>query len=238
MDTQARAGIRNTLLNYLSAEDFALIGPQLQPVELPFHFQLSRPHEPASHAYFLNTGIGSIITVSAGGNSVEAGLFGRDGMSPIHTVLQAESSSQEVVMQVAGDGYRMPASTLRSIIDENRAIRRVLLRYVQAHTTQTAFTALSNAIHKIDQRLARWLLMCHDRLEGDDIELTHEYLSIMLAVRRPSVTMAMHMLEGEHLIRSQRRKITILDRKRLEIFAADAYGTPEREYRRLMGEDV
>jgi hypothetical protein len=100
---------------------------------------------------------------------------------------------------------------------------------------QAAYTALSNAVHQVDERLARWLLMCHDRTATDEISLTHEFLSLMLAVRRPSVTTAIHMLEGNRFISAERGFITIRDREGLEEFAADAYGGPEREYETILG---
>lgn len=100
---------------------------------------------------------------------------------------------------------------------------------------QTSYTALSNAVHPVDERLARWLLMCHDRVDGDELALTHEFLSLMLAVRRPSVTTALHVLEGNRFITAERGYITIRDRRRLEEFAGDAYGRPEAEYKRLIG---
>jgi DNA-binding FadR family transcriptional regulator len=99
-----------------------------------------------------------------------------------------------------------------------------------------AHTALANGRHTLSQRLARWLLMSQDRLERNEIPLTHEFLSLMLGVRRPGVTEALHMLEGEHIIKAVRGSITILDREKLERVAADSYGVPEAAYARLIGE--
>ncbi len=109
------------------------------------------------------------------------------------------------------------------------------VRYALTLGEQIAYTALSNAVHPIDERLARWLLMCHDRSDSDDLALTHEYMSIMLTVRRPSVTSSLHVLEGNGFIRSERGYVTIRNRKALEEFAGDAYGKPEAVYRRLIG---
>jgi CRP-like cAMP-binding protein len=124
---------------------------------------------------------------------------------------------------------------LLEAIHTSAPLRKLLMKYMQTLSTQTSYTALSNAVHHVDERLARWLLMCHDRVDGDEFALTHEFLSLMLAVRRPSVTTALHVLEGNGFIRSVRGYITILDRAALETFAADAYGRPEEEYRRLIG---
>ena len=102
--------------------------------------------------------------------------------------------------------------------------------------TQSTYTALSNAMHHVEERLARWILMCHDRVDGDRIELTHDFIAVMLGVRRPSVTTALHLLEGNKLIYSERGIVTVRDRLELEVFAADAYGIPEREYARVIGQ--
>jgi CRP-like cAMP-binding protein len=110
------------------------------------------------------------------------------------------------------------------------------LRYAQALSVQTSGTAFTNAEHTLETRLARWLLMCHDRVDGDDIQITHEFMSMMLGVRRSGVTTATHILEGNGLIRARRGGISILDRERLEEFADNAYGLPEAEYARIMAE--
>lgn len=109
------------------------------------------------------------------------------------------------------------------------------MHYIHAFGTQTSHTALSNAKHTIEERLARWLLMGHDRIDGDEIGLTHEFLALMLAVRRPSVTTALHILEGMRLVRNTRGCVVIRDRAGLEALAADAYGIPEAEYERIIG---
>jgi CRP-like cAMP-binding protein len=113
-------------------------------------------------------------------------------------------------------------------------VRALLLRYAHVFMVQVAATALADGRYSIEQRLARWLLMCHDR-NGDDLALTHEFLALMLGVRRPGVTESLHILEGERMIKAQRGLITILDRQKLEARAGDSYGTPEAEYERLIG---
>ncbi len=138
-------------------------------------------------------------------------------------------------MQVAGTGHRITCEHPLPVLAERPAVRDLLLRFVHVMYTQAAYSALTNAVHHLDQRLARWLLMCHDRSTGDEMPLTHEWLSLMLGVRRPSVTTALHELEGKHLIGMDRGYITVRRREALEEFAADAYGRPEQEYRRLVG---
>jgi CRP-like cAMP-binding protein len=184
---------------------------------------------------FPETCLGSIVVISPAGYRVEAGVFGRDGLSPIEPVMGADVSPHEITVQVPGSAYALPRATMAAVLDARPAFRTLLTRYVQALSVQTSYTALSNAVHAVDQRLARWLLMSDDRLDGPEIPLTHEFLSIMLGVRRPSVTTALHVLEGEGLIRSLRGCVVVRNRAALEAFAGDAYGASEAEYARLIG---
>jgi CRP-like cAMP-binding protein len=227
--------IRNRLLSCLSADDFLRLQPHLEPIDLPRLFALSAPNQLADFSYFLEAGIGSIVAASAGNYSAEIGIFGREGMSPTAVILNAGSAPFSIFMQVPGHGYRIQSIQLALALNESFTLRNLLSRYVQTVSVQTAFTALSNATRHIEERLARWILMCHDRVDGDSIALTHDFLSIMLAVRRQSVTTALHMLEGKHLISADRGLVTIRNRRELELFAGDSYGQPEAEYRRLIG---
>lgn len=230
-----QTAVRNNLLRLMTPATFSAISTHLEVVDLPRAFELSEPHEEAEYAYFPETGIASIVARSPQGQHAEIGIFGRDGMTPAAVVLDAGSDPFSIFMQVQGDGFRISTALLKSLLDQDSDLKNLLGRYVQALSVQGAFTSLSNAVHHIDERLARWILMCHDRTDGDEISLTHEFLSIMLAVRRPSVTTALHVLEGRKLIYSERGMVIVRDRPALEEFAADAYGESEREYFRLLG---
>jgi len=166
---------------------------------------------------------------------VEGGMFGHDGFSPVQAAIGSDTSPHEVVMQAAGHGLRIALAAFQIALKQSPHFAHVLACYTQALSIQVTFTALSNATHSVDERLARWLLMCHDRMNGDELLLTHDYIALMLAVRRPSVTTSLHVLEGNHFIRSERGRIVIRDRAAMEEFAHDAYGRPEEEYRRLVG---
>jgi CRP-like cAMP-binding protein len=235
MDRLLQSNAQNRIIRLLDATVFAALYPHLEPVDLPRHFVLAEPDKPDFYCYFPETGIGSILAVSPEGQKVEVGIFGRDGVSPIAAVLDAKTSSFEIFMQVGGAGHRIESARLVALMDAHVSLRKLLTRYAQALWTQVAYTAMSNAIHHIEERLARWLLMCHDRMDGNEMLLTHDFLSIMLAVRRPSVTTALHVLEGNGFIQAERGRITVRNRAALEVFANDAYGTPEREYVRLVG---
>lgn len=227
--------IRNRLLSLLPESDYAFMRHHLELVDMPRQFVLAEPNRRIEHVYFPESGIGSLLAISPGGRMAEAGLFGFEGCSPSSLALGVDRSVHRVVMQVSGQGYRISADALTAAQEASRAVQTLLTRYCHVLSTQISFTALSNAIHQIDERLARWLLMCHDRVEGDSIAITHEFIAVMLAVRRPSVTTALHVLEGNGYIRSERGFVTIRNRQQLEEFGQDTYGRPEKEYERLLG---
>ena len=227
--------VRNLLLSALSADDFALLSEYLEEVDLPRGQVLLEPGQPIEHAWFFESGVGSVIAVSPEGQKVEAGLFGRDGVAPGPLILGVHAAPYQTLVQLPGRGHRMPAAAFLSAMEASTTLRGLMNHYLQTLNTQTSYTALSNAMHQIDERCARWLLMTHDRVDGDEIQLTHDFLSVMLAVRRPSVTTALHVLEGNRLIRADRGTIQIRDRAGLEEFAGDAFGRPETEYARLIG---
>jgi CRP-like cAMP-binding protein len=199
---------------------------------------IATPDRISDYIYFLETGIGSVVVRAPDGKSAEVGIFGREGFSPTVALQGADSAPFSIFMQVAGAGYRIQIAYIMAAVSDRLEMRNLFLRYVQAASIQTAYTAFSNAADQIEQRLARWLLMCHDRTDGDTIDLTHDFLAVMLAVRRQSVTTTLHVLEGKHLVLSQRGFVTIRDRIGLEALAGSSYGVPEREYRRLIGQTV
>jgi CRP-like cAMP-binding protein len=227
--------IRNQLLAAMPREDFAALQPRLEPVQLELRQVLIEPDQPIEHVCFPESGYSSIVT-NGGGSRIELGLIGREGMVGVPVALGVRRTPFEFFMQHAGHGLRMATPHLEEAIDERPSLHRFLLRYAQALNVQTSGTAFANANHTLEMRLARWLLMCHDRVDGDDIAITHEFMSMMLGVRRAGVTTALHILEGNQLIRSTRGVVTIRDRAKLEELADDAYGLPEAEYARLMAE--
>lgn len=235
MSAPVQAQCANRLLALMSREDFERLAPDLSFAELKRSHVVVELDGEIIDMVFPETSITSIIATSPEGQECEAGIFGRDGVGPLPALLGSTTSVNRMEIQVPGTAYSIPRAALVHAMATSASLRDLLLRYVQAMNTQTSFTALSNAVHQIDERLARWLLMCHDRSPSDEVPLTHEFLSLMLAVRRPSVTTALHVLEANRFIRNDRGWIVIRDRKGLEEFAADAYGKPEAEYRRLIG---
>ncbi|AJC82592.1 Crp family transcriptional regulator protein (plasmid) [Rhizobium etli bv. phaseoli str. IE4803] len=225
----------NRLLGLLPEDEYAAVVAHLEPCAIPRGFIIAPADAIIEHAYFPCAGIGSVINISPEGNRVEAGLFGRDGFAPAAAVVGASISVPEVAVQVPGFAYRLRQSTLLDLMKTQPVFASLLHKAVYVLATQAGFTALSNAVHEIDERLARWILMCHDRIDGNELALTHEFIALMLAVRRPSVTTALHLLEGYRFIRSVRGLVIVRDRAGLEDFASDAYGKAEDEYERLIG---
>jgi CRP-like cAMP-binding protein len=236
MAPASRFAYGNLLLNSLKSSHFSLLEPNLIPVELPLRMDLERPKKPIEKVYFFEQGIASVVAVHPHGETVEVGVNGFEGMSGLPVVLGNDRSPHSSYMQAAGHGLCISADNLRLAMEKSVGLRLQLLRFVQAFVIQTSHTAVANGKSNIEQRLARWLLMSHDRFAGDELKLTHEFLGLMLAVRRAGVTVALQSLAKQGFIKSDRRLITVVDRKGLEKKAGPFYGTPEAEYRRLLAE--
>ncbi len=196
---------------------------------------LVHPNQPIAHHFFPEDCIASVVANTPEGRRIEVGLFGRDGLSGTSVLLGSDRSPHENFIQVPGSALRIGTDALRRAIHKGPSLHQHLLRYVEAFQVQVAHTALSHGSYTLEARLARWLLMCHDRLDGDELPLTHEFLALMLGVQRSGVTLALHMLEASGMIRAKRGLITITDRAKLEEVAGGSYGAPEAEYRRLIG---
>lgn len=225
---------RNRLLSIMSGDDFALLRPHLERVALNARDVLEGPGQPIEHVYFLEPCVASVVAITALGERMEVGLFGPEGMSGVAVVHGTDRSPLHTFVQVAGSGLRIRAGDLRAALDASATLRGLLMRYAQAFSIQVSFTALANGRYTIEERLSRWLLMCHDRVDDDVISLTHEFLALMLGVRRAGVTTALQVLEGARIVRASRGRIEILDRGRLLDAAGDSYGPPEAEYERLI----
>ena len=225
---------RNQLLGALSAGDLALLTPLLTLVDFAIRDELERPNRPIKNVFFPEVGMVSIVANGARKKKLEVGVIGREGMTGLMVVLGNDRSPYEAYVQIAGSARRIASDDLRSAMQRSPTLAGVFLRYVQAFMIQTSQTAVCNGSAKLEERLARWLLMAHDRVDGDDLPLIHDFLALMLGVRRPGVTVAIHSLEQEGLIRANRGSITVFDRKGLEEVANASYGVPEAEYKRRM----
>ena len=233
--TLSQSSVRNRLLRAMSPEAFARLTPHLEPVPLIVKQVLVEPNQPIEHVHFMEDGLASVVAISLDNERLEVGHIGREGMTGEPILLTVDHTPHQTFIQVAGAGLRMRADDLLAAMEASPSLKALLLHWVHVLMIQTAQSALTNGRFAIQERLARWLLMCHDRMDGDDLPLTHEFLSLMLGVRRSGVTEALHVLEGVKIVRTSRGRIHLLDRARLEEIAGDCYGLPEAEYARLIG---
>lgn len=222
--------LRNHVLRTLSSEDFALLQPSMRHVELGIKAPLEVAYQPIEHVYFPETGIASVVATMTGGRQSEVGIIGCDGMTGVAVVLGQDRSPNATYVQVAGHGWILPAEHLRSAVSQSQTLHETLLRCAHAFLIQSSRTALVNGHSKIEERLARWLLMVQDRIEGNNIYLTHEFLATMLGARRPGVTTALQMLEYRGLIHAKRGEITIVDRSGMIKLTHGAYGEEEQRH--------
>lgn len=237
-DDDVTSAIENQVLAGLPKAQLAVLMPHLEPVDLRLRDIIEHPGSVIPFIIFPRSGILSVVAVAPDGERIEAGFFGRDGMSGLAVVMGADQTPHETMVQHAGCGLRISTPVLREVMAEHPEIRDRFLLFGQAFAVQTAHTALANGRHTIERRLARWLLMAQDRLDSGTLDLTHEFLSMMLGVRRAGVTVAIQVLEGQGLIKATRGRIAILNREGLEVSAQGIYGVPEAEHARLMGAPV
>lgn len=228
--------LQNKLLSIMPDEAIQIFRSDWKWIQLRQGDRLSRPNVSQDFAYFPLSGICSYIAVSDDDVRVEAGLIGNEGFVGSAIVLQAQSDPNEVTVQANGTALRLSQTTFSAVCEEIPETQIILLQFTHILMIQSTQTAIANARCTIEIRLARWLLMYADRVGPVALPITHSFLSMMLAVRRSGVTDALHSLEGRHLLKSFRGHVQITDRQGLELLAGGAYGLPEREYSRLIGQ--
>lgn len=230
------ASCGNLLLRSLDVGLFARLQPHLEPVILSEGQVIVAQDDPISFVCFPESGVTSIADVQPDGTRIEVALIGRDGMTNSQLLLGCERAPHEAMVRIGGGrSLRLPAPILRQVCADCPGAQLLFLRFIHALSVQTARTLASNVRDPVEKRLSRWLLMCHDRIDGDEIRLIHEHLAAMLGVRRATVTDRLHILEGHGAIRNRRGRITIYDRALLETFAGTSYGFAEQHYRQLIG---
>ena len=223
----SRRGFKNQVLAKLTLADSSLPAPHLEAVDLPLGKALETSGKRIETIYFLDRGFASVVANGASGRAIEVGLIGREGMTGLPVVLGHDRAARETYIQVAGSGWAIGATKLREAMNASVPLHRSLLRCVHAFMLQTTETGVANGRSKNEERLARWLLMADDRIDGGKVPLTHKLLAIMLGGQRPGVTLAIQVLERKRLICARRGLITILDRKGLIKFSNGAYEPPD-----------
>jgi CRP-like cAMP-binding protein len=216
--------VKNELLAALPRAAYLRLIPHLESVSLALGASLYNSGESIEHVYFPEDALISLVTHMRDGETVEVGLIGRDGMVGIPVLLGDDIAFEAAVVQIAGSALRMPSATFKQLIKRGGSplLTRLLL-YTRVLMKQVAQTAACNGRHTAEKRLARWLLMCHDRAESDVLMLTQDFISDMLGLRRAGVSSAAVGLQEEGFIRYSRGRVTILKREGLEAFACECY---------------
>ncbi|MBD2508565.1 Crp/Fnr family transcriptional regulator [Nostoc muscorum FACHB-395] len=225
----------NNLLAVLPPADYERLVPHLKLVKLSNRQVLYEPGEPITEVYFPNKAVVSIITTMEDGSTVEAGLVSNEGMVGIPVILGDNTTTTTASVQIPDSAMQMDADILKSEFNRGTALQSLLLRYVQSMYTQIAQGSACNRLHKLEARLARWLLTVSDRLQSEEFPLTQEFISQMLGVRRAGVTEAANILSQAGIITYHRGQINILNREALEKTSCECYQIIEDEYIRLLG---
>jgi CRP-like cAMP-binding protein len=225
---------RNRLLQLLPAAERNRILERCETLHLEHRKVLYKPRAEIQEAYFPLSGMVSLVISSKEGQTVEIGAVGNEGMLGSQLVLGAQSSQVEAIVQVTGDGLRMRREDLEREVRRDGGLRRAAQRFAQALSNQIAQSVLCNRVHSVEERLCRWFLMTHDRAGADEIILTQQFVAQMLGVRRPSVTVAVGMLQKAGLITYSRGRLGIVDRQGLEAGACECYETVRQQNEALL----
>jgi CRP-like cAMP-binding protein len=219
----SRTSIHNEILLDLPHREFNAIFPELERIELRTHELLNEIGEPIEYCFFINSGMASILSVLGDGKSVEVGVTGKEGFVGLPLIVGFRTSSTRAVVQIEGSAFRLSAASLLEVLPKCPQLEKTLNRFSQVLGLQATQVAACNRLHEVDQRLARWLLMSQDRIAGNVVPLTQEFLAHMLGTRRASVTVAAGDLQKAGLIRYTRGALTIADRSKLEAAACECY---------------
>jgi CRP-like cAMP-binding protein len=221
--------MQNLILMGLPNTEVDTLFPKLEFVRMNVHHMIYEAGDAVKSAYFINSGMISVLAVQPDGKSIEVGIIGKEGFVGLPLLVGYSSSPTRVVAQADSTAYRCDAETLRHIMRQCPVLEQQLHRFGQQLAMQTTQVAACNRLHDVEERLARWLLMTQDRIESDHLPLTQEFLGQMLGTRRSSVTVAAGTLQKAGLISYTRGSVAISDRKRLEEAACDCYGIVQQQ---------
>lgn len=228
----------NYLLAQLPDEDYRLLVPHFEIIPTPLNMVLFERGKPLRYAYFPLDGQHSILAPMKDGATVEVGTVGFEGFTTVDLLTGGDIASESTVCQVPGEALRMPTAAFREQITRNGALLHVTLRYFQAYLAQVSQSVACNALHNLDQRFARWVLMGYNRARGKPYKMTQEYLASMLGVQRPSVSVIAKKYQDAGLIQYHRGVISILDREGLEAMTCECYHVVMEQFERFIGKKI
>jgi CRP-like cAMP-binding protein len=226
---------QNRLLTSLPDDEYDRVTAVTEKVSLALKEVIYEPGQRIEHVYFPTSGVVSLLITMQDGSAVEIATVGNEGVVGMPVFLGAHTSLVRAISQIPGTALRMPVAAFKHVVEPAGAIQDVIRRYSQALVNQISQSVACNHLHSVEERMCRWLLMCHDRVGADEFPLSHEFLAQMLGVRRPSVTIAAGILQKAGLIAYRRGHVTIVDRGRLEEGACECYRVVKDEYERLLG---
>jgi CRP-like cAMP-binding protein len=218
----------------LPRDEYDRLRPHLVKVSLSLKDILYEPNGPIAHVFFPLNGVVSLVIID-GGFTLEVGIIGNEGMVGTPVFLGADRSPTKAIVQIPGEALRMKAKVFLQEMRRGGALHSLVERYTQAMINQISQSIVCNHRHSVEKRMCRWLLMSHNRVEGDEFPLTHEFLAQMLGVRRPTVTAVAGTLQKAGLINYHRGRITVIDRKGLEAASCECYEVIAKELDRLLG---
>jgi CRP-like cAMP-binding protein len=230
-----RKKAHNRLLAALPHDDFQRLQPHLEPVQFTYRLSLYEAYKPIRFVYFFETGVGSLVHTMRRGAASEVGTIGSEGFVGLPLLFGDDRAPNSVYVQVPGTGSRMTSDDFSNVLEHSTSLRNSLLHYANAFFNQVAQSVACAHHHPLDQRCCRWLLMTYDRMDSEEFQLTHEFLAMMLGVRRSGVTEAASALQRAELIRYKRGHVTILDIAGLKKRSCECYEISKREYDRLLG---
>jgi CRP-like cAMP-binding protein len=215
--------VANHILLSIPDEEFNIVRPDLEYVELPQHAVLNEPRQKLEFVYFLNSGMVSLVFKTRDGDSVEVGVVGKEGFTPIPALAGLRSSPHQAIMQISGNGFKISVEALESALKSSPQLYSALNHYAAVHGLQVAQTAGCNRLHDLEQRLSRWLLLTQDRVGSGLLRITHDFLATMLGTDRPSVSLAASALQKKRIIEYSHGSVKVLNRKKLESSACECY---------------
>ena len=230
---QVRA-CQNRLLAKLPDDELAYLLSVSDLVETNVREVLGRQGEPIEYVYFPCTSALSCLVFLEEGSFIEVGTIGNEGFTSIELLLDATVATESLVCQIRGMSVRVSVDAFRKAVSQSQPLRKLLRCSAQAYLCQVSQSVACNRMHSVDLRFARWLLVTHDRVEGNKFELTQEFLAGMLGVHRPSVSVVAGLFQQAGMIRYTRGHMEILDRPRLEESACECYGVVRKEFQRLL----